>query len=132
MKDKSDKFKWHKIDSHAAERLTILINTPGLIDPISKKYLPEKIKRMTGVSSYFATGYTAIQETSYVGGVAGEIVVARSDGDLTKNYNYVFAVSSGNVYFAGPYKVFGHHVASGQSIEVNSLFGQTPYENSSF
>jgi hypothetical protein len=60
--------------------------------------------------------------------MAGELVVARSDGNLTKTYNYVFGVSSaGDVYFSGPYKGFSHHVTLGQSVEVNSLFGQTPH-----
>lgn len=86
---------------------------------------------MIGVSSYYATGYTVAQVSS-VGLVAGELVVARKDGDLTKNYNFVFAVSSAGVYFSGPYKGFGHHVTSGQSVEVNSLFGQTPYGKNNF
>ena len=82
---------------------------------------------MSGVSSYYATGYTDVHVNSSVNLVVGEMVVARNDGNLTKNYNYVFGVSSsGDVYFSGPYKGFGHHVSSGQSIEVNSLFGQTP------
>jgi hypothetical protein len=83
---------------------------------------------MSGVCSYYATGYTDVQVNSAVGLVAGELIVARRDRNLTKNYNYVFGVSSaGEVYFSGPYKGFGHHVTSGQSVEVNSLFGQTPY-----
>lgn len=88
---------------------------------------------MSGLSSYYATGYTNAQVNSAVGLVAGELIVARSDGDLTKNYNYVFGVSSaGEVYFSGPYKGFCHHVNSGQSVEVNSLFGQTPYGKNFF
>jgi len=56
------------------------------------------------------------------------MVVARSDAGLTKNYNYVFATSSnGAVMFNGPYTGFGHHVSSGQSVAINSLFGQTPF-----
>ncbi|MDX1250928.1 MAG: hypothetical protein IDH49_01475 [Gammaproteobacteria bacterium] len=130
MKNQSDEFKWHKVDAAAAKTLTTLTNSAGMVYPISNTLLPEQIKKMTGVSSYYATGYTDAQVNPSVGLVAGELVVARSDGNLTKNYNYVFGVSSvGNVYFSGPYKGFCHHVISGQSVEVNSLFGQTPYGN---
>lgn len=130
MKNQSDEFKWHKVDAAAAKTLTTLTNSAGVVYPISNTLLPEQIKKMTGVSSYYATGYTDAEVNSSVGLVAGELVVARSDGNLTKNYNYVFGVSSvGDVYFSGPYIGFGHHVALGQSVEVNSLFGQTPYGN---
>lgn len=133
MKNQTDEFKWHKFEPAAAEKLTTLTNSAGVVYPINNAFLPEQIKKMTGVSSYYATGYTDTLVNSLVGSVAGELIVARSDGDLTKNYNYVFGVSSGgDVYFSGPYKGFGHHVTSGQSIEVNSLFGQTPYRKNNF
>jgi len=35
--------------------------------------------------------------------------------------------SGGQVYFTGPFKGFGHHVWSGQSVPVSSLFNQTPF-----
>jgi len=128
MKNPVKEFKWHKVDEAASETLTTLTNSAGVVYPINNALLPEQIKKMTGVSSYYATGYTDTQVNSSVDLVAGELVVARSDGNLTKNYNYVFGVSSsGDVYFSGPYKGFGHHVTSGQSIEVNSLFGQAPH-----
>ncbi|MCG7997342.1 MAG: hypothetical protein JAZ06_18215 [Candidatus Thiodiazotropha taylori] len=133
MKSKTDEFRWNKVDAEAAEKLTTLTNSVGMVYPIDNSLLPEQIKKMTGVSSYYATGYTNTQVNSTVGLVAGELMVARSDGDLTKNYNYLFAVSSGgDVYFSGPYKGFGHHVTSGQPVEVNSLFGQTPYGSNNF
>ncbi len=133
MKNQVEEFKWHKVDQAVAETLTTLTNSPGVVYPINNNLLPKQIKKMTAVSSYFATGYTDAQVNSSVGLVAGELVVARSDGNLTKNYNYVFGVSSsGDVYFSGPYKGFGHHVNSWQSIEVNSLFGQTPYGKNNF
>ena len=132
MKNGTDKFRWHKVDPNAAEKLTTLTNSPGVVYPISNSHLPEQIQKMTGVSSYYATGYTETEVNS-IGLVAGEMVVARSDGNLIKNYNYVFGVSSdGGVYFSGPYKGFGHHVTSRQSVEVNSLFGQTPYVKNNF
>jgi hypothetical protein len=128
MKNDIDEFSWHKIDAAAAEKLLTLTNSSGVVYSIDNTLLPEQIRKMTGVSSYYATGYTDVQVNSTMGLVTGELVVARKDGNLTKNYNYVFYVSSdGNVYFSGPYKGFGHHVSSGQKVEVNSLFGQTPY-----
>lgn len=133
MKTQTDEFRWNEVDAAAAEKLTSLTNSPGMVYPINNVFLPEQIKKMTGVSSYYATGYTDTQVNSSVGLIAGELVVARSDGDLTKNYNYVFGVSSdGCVYFSGPYKGFSHHVNSGQSVEVNSLFWQTPYGKNNF
>ena len=133
MKSQTDEFRWNKVDAQAAEKLTTLTNSVGMVYPIDNTLLPEQIKKMTGVSSYYATGYTNTQVNSTVGLVAGELIVTRSDGDLTKNYNYLFAVSSvGEVYFSGPYKGFGHHVTSGQSVEVNSLFGQTQYGKNNF
>lgn len=128
MKKSDDKFKWHEVDESAAKTLTTLTNSAGVVFSLDNTLLPEPIKKMTGVSSYYATGYTNPQIHSSQGLVIGEMVVARNDDDLTKNYNYVFAVSSsGKVYFAGPYKGFGHHLISGTPIDVSSLFGQTPY-----
>ncbi|MCG7984531.1 hypothetical protein [Candidatus Thiodiazotropha endoloripes] len=133
MKSDIDEFNWHKIDAAAAEKLSTLINSPGVVYPIDNTLLPEKIKKMTGVSSYYATGYSDVQAHSSMGLVAGELVVARQDSSLIKNYNYVFGVSSdSNVYFSGPYKGFGHHASSEQTVEVNSLFGQTPYGKNHF
>ena len=132
IKNYSSRANRHKVDPKAAENLTSLTNSSGIVYPISNSLLPDQIRKMTGVSSYYATGYNNPGE-NYVGFAAGEMVVARSDGSLTKNYNYVFGVSSdGSVYFSGPYKGFGHHVTSGETEEVNSLFGQTPYGENNF
>ena len=103
MKNQADQFKWHEVDAAAAEVLTTLTNSVDLVYPINNAFLPEQITKMSGVSSYYATGYTNTLVNSSVGLVASEFIVARSDGNLTKNYNYIFAVSSGgNVYFSGP------------------------------
>lgn len=132
MTSPAGKYKWHKVDLKAAEQLTTLTNSHGVVYPMASSHLPKQIQKMTGVSSYYATGFTDTEVNS-IGLIVGEMVVARNDGNLTKNYNYVFCVSSdGGVYFSGPYKGFGHHVTSGQSVEVNSLFGQTPYGKNSF
>ncbi len=133
MKNQINEFEWHRVDTFAAEKLTTLTNSPGVVYPIHNAFLPEQIMKMPGVSSYYATGYTNLQFNPYIGLVAGELIVARVDANLTKNYNYVFGVSSsGDVYFSGPYKGFGHHITSGQSVEVKSLFGQTPYGRNNF
>jgi hypothetical protein len=75
------------------------------------------------------TGYASQESLKNGLMVAGEMLVARVHGDLTKNYQFTFAVwSDGGTYFTGPFKAFsGHHVMSGQSIPVNSLFGHTPF-----
>lgn len=128
MKNSMKEFKWHKVDETAARKLTTATNSPGVVYPINNAMLPESVKKMTGVSSYYASGYVSSEVNSTGIVVSGEMVVARSDGHLTKNYNFVFGVSSdGGVYISGPYKGFGHHVSSGHTVEVSSLFGQTPY-----
>ena len=120
--------KWHPVDQVAARELTIATNSPGVVYPMGTTALPEALKGMPGVSSYYVSGYLSPQATPQGLSVGGEMLVARSDGGTTKNYNYLFVTgSNGVVYFSGPYKGFGHHVTSGQSIAVNSLFGQTPY-----
>jgi len=120
--------RWIKIDSDAAKKLTTLTDSPGVVYPIESSLIPGQIKKMTGVSSYYATGNTPTEVGSLDQLISGEFVVARADGNLTKNYNYFFCSSSdGNVYFSGPYKGFGHHISSGNTVEVNSLFGQTPF-----
>jgi hypothetical protein len=133
MKIANNEIKWHKVDKMAAEKLTTITNSPGEVYPMDNSLLPEQIKKMTGVTSYYASGYTSTEVNSLDQLISGEIVVARIDGHLTKNYNYIFCVSSdSNVYFSGPYKGFGHHVPSDDSIEVSSLFGQSPFGKSKF
>ena len=90
--------------------------------------LPVKLKPISGVASYYVVGYASPQALKDGLTVGGELLVARVESGTTKNYEFVFATSSdGTVYFAGPYKGFGHHMASGQSTPVNSLFGNTPF-----
>ena len=56
-------------------------------------------------------------------------MVARADGTLTKNYQFVFAMSpERQVYLVVPFKGFGHHVSSGQQVSVESLFNQTHFQ----
>ena len=120
--------KWHMVDSAAAQVITTLTNSPGVVYPMTMNELPKRLQGMSGVSSYYVTGYTSGQPLPNGFTVAGESLVARSDRGLTKNYQFVFATSSeGQVYMAGPCKGFGHHVSSGQNVAVDSLFNQTPF-----
>lgn len=122
--------KLHTIDEAAARTLTTATNSPGLIFPVVTNALPDQLKQMSGVASYYISGYVNPQVLQNGLTVGGEMLVARVDGPTTKNYNFVFATNSdGTVQFAGPFKGFGHHVNSGQSIPVNSLFGNTPFSN---
>jgi len=120
--------KWHTIDAAAAEQLTLATNSPGAVYPVASTALPHQIQKMQGVSSYYVSGYLTPQVWSNGLTIGGEMVVARSDAGMTKNYNFVFGTSSnGAVMFNGPYTGFGHHVSSGQPTNVTSLFGQTPF-----
>lgn len=128
MKHIFDRSKWHDVDEDAAKKLISATNSPGVIFPISNTLLPEQLKKMTGVSSYFVSGHTSPIDASPGCNITGEMVVARTDNDLTKNYCYAFRVSlDGSVHFSGPHKGYGHHITSGHGVEISSLFGQIPY-----
>jgi hypothetical protein len=118
---------WTPVDAPAAQALTTMTNSPGVIYPVGTNALPPNLQHIPGVSSYFISGYVNPHDLKSGLTAIGEMLVARSDGATTKNYNYLVAANSaGQMYFAGPYKGFGHHVTSGQTVAVNSLFGQTP------
>ena len=91
--------------------------------------LPDKLKPIRGVTSYYVIGYASRHALNDGLSVGGELLVTRVESGITKNYQFRFVTSSGGTaYFAGPYKEFcGHYVDSGQSIPVNSLFGHTPF-----
>jgi hypothetical protein len=128
MAEKQSPTKWHAVDSTAAHALTTVTTSPGVVWLLTAGDLPEPLQRMPGVSSYYVTAYSSSPTLPEGLTVVAEAVVARADGDLTKNYQYAFVVASGGqVYFTGPFKGFGHHVWSGRSVSVNSLFNQTPF-----
>jgi|GEM_PF-1739663 len=130
MTDTSKPLKWHTIDEAAAKALTTATNSPRVIYPMGTNALPGKLQQITGVASYYMSGYVTPQVFSNGLSVGGEMLVARTDGATTKNYNFVFATNSGGiVQYAGPFTGFGHHVTSGQSINVSSLFGNTPFSS---
>ena len=57
MKNQINEYKWHKVDEAAAEVLTTLTNSPGVVYPINNSLLPEQIKEMRDVSSYQLIGH---------------------------------------------------------------------------
>lgn len=121
--------QWHAINQEAARAITTITNSPGVVYPMAAVELPDKLKLISGVASYYVTGYAPPQALNNGLTVGGELLVARVESGTTKNYQFVFATSSdGNAYYSGPYKGFDHHhVTSGQSVPVNSLFGHTPF-----
>jgi len=127
--DHAKPLKWHLVDSAAARALTTVTNSPGVVYPLPASDLPAALQRISGVSSYYVSGYTSCQSLPEVFAAGGEMLVARADGPVTKNYQYVFAVSSeGTVSLTGPFKRFeGHHVKSGQQVSIDSLFNHTPF-----
>jgi len=128
MSNPSRPLKWHTIkDAEAAQAVTACTNSPGVIYPMSTLVLPAQLQKMTGVCSYFVSGF--VSPTTMTNGltVGGELLVARVHGQTTKNYNFLVAsCSNGSVHFAGPFQGYGHHVTAGQSITLNSLFGNSP------
>jgi hypothetical protein len=122
------RFKWHQVNSAAAHALTCITSSPGVVYPIASTNLPDQLKQMAGVGSYYATAYTTGMPMPGGFTAGGELLVARTDGYTTKNYQYIFGTgSNGNVYYCGEFKNFpGHHVTSGQAVPLEQLFGNTP------
>lgn len=85
---------------------------------------------MPGALSYFVSGYVSPVALPQGVTVGGEMVVVRTEGDLGKAYNYVFATSSdGQVCFNGPHKHFaGHHFPASSAVVVSRLFGHHPLQ----
>jgi hypothetical protein len=130
MSDDRARIKWHPLDENAARALTAITNSPGVVYPIGTNALPQPLQGMPGVCSYYASGYATGQVLPQGLTLGGEMLVARTDGVLTKNDQFVFATSSnGGVCFAGPFKGYGHHVSSGQQVDVSSMFNQTPFSS---
>jgi hypothetical protein len=126
----SSSMKWHQVDPPAANALTAVTNRPGPVYTMGSNQLPTVLQQIPGVSSYFVSGYSSNPICQNVT-IGGEMLVARSDQALTKNYQYLFGTSSnGQVCFAGPFKNFqGHHISSGQQVEITCLFGHTPFSS---
>jgi hypothetical protein len=119
--------EWTPVDAPAAEALTTLTNSPGVVYPLDTKALPAPLKQMHDASSYYISGYILGMPVQHGFTAIGEAVIARVDGEMTKNDNYLVATNSlGQVFVHGPHKGPYHHVTSDQSVEVSSLFNQNP------
>jgi hypothetical protein len=121
--------EWTPVDSQAAKSLTTLTNSPGVVYLLATNALPVPLKQMNDASSYYLSGYVVPIPVQHGFTAIGEAVVARVDTNagLTKNDNYLVATNSqGQVFVHGPHKGLFHHVSSGQSVDVNSLFNQNP------
>lgn len=84
-----NELRWSNVDAAAANQLTLATNSPGVVHPIASTALSAQLQKMNGVSSYYVSGFVAPQAVSVGLTIGGEMVVARSHGSLTKNYNYV-------------------------------------------
>jgi len=117
--------KWSPIDQAALEQLSRATTSPGLVYSLATNYLPQQLQQLPGAVSYFVSGHTIAHPPIGVVTPGVEIAVVRTDGDLSKAYNYLVGTSSnGSVYFTGPFKNFGdHHFASSKSVSIESLFG---------
>jgi hypothetical protein len=117
--------KWTPIDQTAVEQLSRATTSPGVVYSLGTQQLPQNLQAMPSAVSYFVSGYTSLQ--SAVGGVipGGEMAVVRTDGELSKAYQYVFGTSSdGRVCFTGPFTNFSaHHFSSDSAINITALFG---------
>lgn len=121
--------RWTPIDKTAVEKITAASTTPGLVLPLPVADLPESIQPMPGIVSYCVSSYAAPISIGSALTAGGELAVVRTDGDLNKAYNYIFASSSnGEVYFNGPYKDFAqHHSPKRKPVIYFTIFGNTPF-----
>jgi hypothetical protein len=95
--------------------------------------LPKGLRAHPGLESVYLSSYFAPIEALPCLTATGEFVTIRYDDELTKSYNFVFAVSDDQrVFYSGPYKKFDlHHIAFGEPISIEKLFGNNPIYNSS-
>lgn len=127
MSDDEFSRRWHSIDQDALSHIQEATSAPGIYQ-LAMTALPTQLQRMPGAASYFVSSYPAPISLGSNTIAGGELAVLRTDGDVSKVYNYIFASSAdGRVYFNGPYKNFpGHHLSSTSQVTVESLFGHTP------
>ncbi len=122
------KTKWHLVDKSAADKLTQATSARGTVFQLGLSDLPRQLQPVRGAVSYFVSALAEPHRLDSVT-VGGEILLARTDGGTTKNYQFAFATSSdGTVRFSGPHKTFaGHHVTESSAVALSNLFGRTPY-----
>ena len=122
--------KWNPCDSTMAWQLSGITSIPGQVYPFPMSALPESIQvSMPGVKETYVSGYLNPTATDFatISGY-GELAIIRDDDNLTKSYNYVFALDDqGRFYFAGPFKDFPeHHIQKGNPVPIEKIFGHTP------
>jgi hypothetical protein len=126
---KTKPLKWRPMDESAARKLTNVTLSPNVVYPVQLPVsaAPSNFRDMPGAVSYYASNFLSPVLSKGVT-VDGEFVVARTDGDLVKAYNYMMATSSnGSVYYSGPYKDFpAHHIQMSSPVIVSNLFGHSP------
>jgi hypothetical protein len=133
MKADDARAKWHPIDPAALQAITNCSATPGLVFPVGTNALPQQIQQMPGLVSYFVSSYQAPMVLANNLTAGGELAVVRTDGELGKAYNYVFATSSnGFVVYNGPHKCFPqHHFSSSAPVPVEQLFNHVSFTTKS-
>lgn len=126
------KAKWHLIDQVALTEIEKCYGSTG-IHAFGTTALPAKIQKMEGVVSYYVSAYSDPIPVGSNTILGGELAVVRTDGNLAKAYNYIFASSAGGrVYFNGPHYNFPqHHFASTAPVSVETLFGHISFSTKS-
>ena len=119
--------KWTLIDHGALSDISKCTVSLG-IHQLGTTALPSPIQQMPGAAAYFVSAYSTPINIGSNTLAGGELAVLRTDEELWKAYNYIFASSGdGRVYFNGPYKSFPeHHFSSTSQVTVESLFGHIP------
>jgi hypothetical protein len=90
--------------------------------------LPVGLQETPGLESVYLSAYFAPIETLPCLSATGEFVMIRYDDELTKSYDFVFAVSDDHrVYYKGPFKKFDlHHITFGEPVPIEKIFGNNP------
>ena len=87
---------------------------------------------MPGMVSCLGSNFSSPVVSSNGLTVGGEMVLVRTEGTLTKAYQYMVATSTdGSLHCSGPYKDSPvHHVHPGQQVVPEDFFGHTPASKS--
>lgn len=130
----SKTLRWVPIDKQAASELTAATASPGQVFPIGTNALPHQLQVIPGVSAYYVSASLLPHFVANGISIGGEMVIQRSDagsgGVTTKNYNAVFGTSTdGCVCFAHIANGINHHITSGQSAPIASLFTHPSFTN---
>lgn len=121
--------KWTPVENEeAALKLMGGVHPPGGLLPVSVDDIPSNLKTMPEITNYYVSAYGGPQFADQNPALCGEFAVTRKDGDLSKSYTYVYAITGdGKVYSNGPCINFPlHHSPSASPITVEDLFGHHP------